>query len=101
MKPLFAKKSAPELPLWKQLLEEADLCASHAQDAASCGRFCAACGLIMTANALCARALESPSAKCELPIVEGAVAERMGFYQDEVDRLLNRSVQGHLQKRKS
>ncbi|BCM93744.1 hypothetical protein IAD21_05635 [Abditibacteriota bacterium] len=100
MKSPFARKSAPELPVWKQLLEEADLCASHAQDAAQCGRFCAACGLILTANALCARALESPSAKCELLAVEGAVASRMGFYQDEVDRLLNRAMQGHLQKGK-
>lgn len=98
MKSPFARKSATQLPVWQQLLEEADLCASHAQEAAQCGRFCAACGLILTANALCTRALETPVSTCELRAIEVAVAVRMGFYQDEVDRLLNRSVQNHLPK---
>ncbi len=88
----YSKSSASQLPAWQQLLEEADLCAAHAQDAAQCGRYCAACGLILTANALCARALESPSARRELLTVESAVASRIGFYQDEVDRLLEHTV---------
>lgn len=89
-------KPTLSLPAWQQLLQEADLCADHARDAASCGRFCAACGLIMTASALCNRALESPDVRCAQREVEGEVASRLGFYQDEVDRLLESALTGRL-----
>lgn len=91
--------SIPDAPLaWQQLLEEADLCADHAQSAANCGRFCAACGLLMTASALCNRALQSPDVRCFASEVEGAVARRLGFYQDEVDKLLEAAVTRRLEK---
>lgn len=79
----------PTLTAWQQLLQEADLCADYARDADQCGRYCAACGLILTASALCNRALESAEARCE---VEAEVMGRLGFYQDEVDRLLEKSI---------
>lgn len=85
-------EAEPLLSGWRQLLDEADLCATHAREAAQCGRFCAACGLLITANALCLRALESPSARSELLVVEGAVTSRLGYYQDEVDALVERAV---------
>lgn len=86
-------KSTPSLLSPQQLLQEADLCADYARDAADCGRFCAACGLILTASALCNRALEASGARCE-----AEVASRLGFYQDEVDRLLEAAIARRLDK---
>lgn len=78
--------------LWIELLKEADLCADYAQEAANCGRFCAACGLIMTADALCERALANGATCGQRVEIESAVASRRGFYQDEVEKLVECAV---------
>ncbi len=90
-------RPACQLPIWQQLLAEADLCARYATEAAQCGRFCAACGLILTADALCRRALGATSNRSEQNVIESEVVPRLGFYQNEVGRLLEQAVTTHLE----
>ena len=81
---------------WRDLLSEADECAVLSREAASSGSFCAACGLLLTADALCRRALNGRCGAAEDLSREAAVNFRRGIYQNEVDHLIESAVRVRL-----
>ena len=81
---------------WRDLLSEADECAVLAREEASKGCYCVACGLLLTADALCRRAMKRQCGAAEDLSREAAVNYRRGVYQHEVDQLLDSAVRAKL-----